>query len=147
MLKSDEEIVGVTHDDHITVSMPPSPLLGPQIERVVQTEVGQQRGYHSPYAKGNFSNLGYSRRFQRRAAHRRTRMAQRRNAVSNNEAVIADQNVLDDESHDSLPFDDIERVCVQIACSRARCAGRSAARKRAKVCTAASRALRVAMAL
>jgi hypothetical protein len=30
--------------------------------------------------------------------------------VSNNEAVIADQNVLDDESHDSLPFDDIERV-------------------------------------
>src|SRR5438552_13402894 len=32
------------------------------------------------------------------------------NAVSNNEAVIADQNVLDDESHDSLPFDDIERV-------------------------------------
>src|SRR5882757_10492377 len=33
-----------------------------------------------------------------------------RNAVSNNEGVIADQNVLDDESHDSLPFHDIERV-------------------------------------
>jgi hypothetical protein len=30
--------------------------------------------------------------------------------VSNNEVVIADQNILDDESHDSLPFHDIERV-------------------------------------
>ena len=33
-----------------------------------------------------------------------------RNAVSNDEGVIADQDVFDDEPHDSLPFHDIERV-------------------------------------
>ena len=33
-----------------------------------------------------------------------------RNAMSNNEGVIANQNVFDDQSHDSLAFQDIKRI-------------------------------------
>ena len=56
-----------------------------------------------------FAILGYPRGSQRRVGRRRTQTVQR-NAVSNDEGVIADQDVFDDEPHDSLPFHDIERV-------------------------------------
>ena len=36
-------VVGVTHDDHVASGMAPPPLLHPQVEDVVQVDVGQQR--------------------------------------------------------------------------------------------------------
>jgi len=43
MLESNNEVVGVAHDDHVPVCPLPSPLLDPQVERVVQVEIGQKR--------------------------------------------------------------------------------------------------------
>ncbi len=37
------EVVGEAHDDHVTVRVLPSPLLGPQVEHIVQIDVRQQR--------------------------------------------------------------------------------------------------------
>jgi len=43
MLKADNVIVGEAHDDHLTARMPPPPLVGPQVEHVVEVDVGEQR--------------------------------------------------------------------------------------------------------
>ena len=43
MLKAHHEVVGETHDDHIAVRVPASPLVGPQIEDVMQVDVRKQR--------------------------------------------------------------------------------------------------------
>ena len=42
MLETDNDVVGEAHDDHLTVSLPPPPLPGPQIEDVVQVDVREQ---------------------------------------------------------------------------------------------------------
>ena len=42
-LESGHPIVGVAHDDHVASGMAPPPLIHPQVERVVQVDVGQQR--------------------------------------------------------------------------------------------------------
>src|ERR1043166_7562487 len=43
VLKSDDEVVGVAHDDHVASGRALSPACGPEIERVVQVDVGEQR--------------------------------------------------------------------------------------------------------
>ena len=43
VLEPHEEIVGVPHDDDITARDLRSPLLGPEVEDVVQLDVGEQR--------------------------------------------------------------------------------------------------------
>lgn len=42
-LEPGNPIVGVAHDDHVTPGIVPPPLLDPQVQRVVQVDVGQQR--------------------------------------------------------------------------------------------------------
>jgi hypothetical protein len=47
-----------SHEDHVARGLPPSPALGPQIETVVQVDVGKQRRDHrplpcSPLARGH----------------------------------------------------------------------------------------------
>src|SRR5271167_1746827 len=42
-LKANYDVVGKPHDDHVTASLFPTPRLGPQVEHVVQVNVGQQR--------------------------------------------------------------------------------------------------------
>src|SRR5271166_3788043 len=48
ILKTDNDVVGETHDDHITVSLPVPPVPGPQIKDVVQVDVGEQGGCAGP---------------------------------------------------------------------------------------------------
>src|SRR5215207_1136539 len=43
MLEAEYEIIGVAHDDHVARGLTPSPALGPQIEDVVQVDVGEER--------------------------------------------------------------------------------------------------------
>src|SRR6266542_2005208 len=43
MLKPQHDVVGVPDDEHVTAGMLPAPLLGPQIEEVVQVDVCEQR--------------------------------------------------------------------------------------------------------
>ena len=43
VLEADHQIVGVAHDDHVAVGLPPSPALGPEVESIVQVDVGQER--------------------------------------------------------------------------------------------------------
>ena len=43
MLESGDKVVGVPHDDHVTVCMPASPLPGPPVEDVMEVDVGEQR--------------------------------------------------------------------------------------------------------
>src|SRR5512132_476361 len=54
MLKPQHDVVGVPDDDHLTAGVPSAPVLSPEIEDVVQVDVGQQRGAHAPNAMGNF---------------------------------------------------------------------------------------------
>ena len=43
VLEPDDEIVGITHDDHIAGGLAPSPAHGPEVEGIVQVDVGKQR--------------------------------------------------------------------------------------------------------
>ena len=43
VLEADDEVVGVAHDDHVARGLTPSPALGPEVEDVVQVDVGKQR--------------------------------------------------------------------------------------------------------
>ena len=42
VLEADDKIVGIPHDDHVTRGFAPSPALGPEVEDVVQVDVGQE---------------------------------------------------------------------------------------------------------
>jgi hypothetical protein len=48
VLEAEYEIIGVAHDDHVARGLTPSPALGPQIEDVVQVDVGERRRDHRP---------------------------------------------------------------------------------------------------
>src|SRR5712691_84883 len=50
VLKADNDVVSEAHDDHITVGLPVPPLPGPQVEGVVQVDVGEQGGCTGPLA-------------------------------------------------------------------------------------------------
>src|SRR5260370_26351809 len=54
MLETGHQIIGIAHDNHVAGSLVPSPALGPQVEDVVQVDVGKQWRRHSLNAKGNF---------------------------------------------------------------------------------------------
>ncbi len=54
MLESQYDIIRISHYNQIARCSSLSPLLGPKIQHVVEIDVGQQRGYDSPNAKGNF---------------------------------------------------------------------------------------------
>jgi hypothetical protein len=43
LFEAHDDIVGITHDDHVARSLAPSPALGPQIDDVVQVDVGKHR--------------------------------------------------------------------------------------------------------
>src|SRR5690606_30028049 len=43
ILKADHDIVRITHDNHIACSLASSPTFGPQVEGVVQVDIGKQR--------------------------------------------------------------------------------------------------------
>ncbi len=42
MLETCNTVVGISHNDDIAGSLAPSPLLGPELENVVQVDVGEQ---------------------------------------------------------------------------------------------------------
>ena len=42
MLEAHHDVVGVAHDDHVAGGFPPPPLLGPEVEDVVQVDVREQ---------------------------------------------------------------------------------------------------------
>src|SRR5262249_9377088 len=48
VLESDDEIVGIAHDDHVARGLTPSPALGPEIEDVVQVDVCKKWRCHRP---------------------------------------------------------------------------------------------------
>jgi hypothetical protein len=43
VLEAGHDIVGIPHEDHVSVGLSPPPLLSPEIEDVVQVDVGKQR--------------------------------------------------------------------------------------------------------
>ena len=43
VLESDDEVIGIAHDDHVARGLPPSPAHGPKVEGIVQVDVGKQR--------------------------------------------------------------------------------------------------------
>src|ERR1700736_4185673 len=43
VLEADNEVVGIAHDDHVARGFAPSPAFGPEIEDVVQVDVGEKR--------------------------------------------------------------------------------------------------------
>ena len=45
VLEADKDVVGVAHNDHVALGLPPSPAVGPEVEPVVQVDVGQKRRY------------------------------------------------------------------------------------------------------
>jgi hypothetical protein len=43
MLETDDKVVGIPHNDRVTLGLSPSPAVDPQIEHVVHVDVGEQR--------------------------------------------------------------------------------------------------------
>src|SRR3954452_3194019 len=59
MLEAHHEVVGVAHDDHSTPCVPPPPLMDPQVQYVVQEDIGQDRAntrtlWGSHFCRGPF---------------------------------------------------------------------------------------------
>src|SRR6202050_949936 len=50
-LEADDQIVRVTNDDHVALSLPPSPALSPKIEAVMQVDVGKERRNHQTLSR------------------------------------------------------------------------------------------------
>ena len=48
LLEADDDVIRVAHDDHVARGLAPSPACGPEIEHVVQVDVGKQRRGHRP---------------------------------------------------------------------------------------------------
>src|ERR1044071_1457937 len=46
VLRAHNEVVGIAHDDHVARGLPPSPALGPEVEGIVQVDVGEERRDH-----------------------------------------------------------------------------------------------------
>jgi hypothetical protein len=55
MLKPNDGVVGVPDDEHVTAGVPRSPLLGPEIEDVVQVDVREQRRNSRPLRRPVFA--------------------------------------------------------------------------------------------
>ena len=43
VLEADHDVIRISHDDHVARGLAPSPALGPEVEHVVQVDVGEQR--------------------------------------------------------------------------------------------------------
>ena len=43
VLEADDNVISITHEDHIARGLVPSPALGPEVEHVMQVDVGEQR--------------------------------------------------------------------------------------------------------
>src|SRR5438445_7620114 len=53
-LETDHAVVGVTNNNHVPAGVAVSPLLRPQVEDVMQVNVGQHRGYNRPLRRPRF---------------------------------------------------------------------------------------------
>ena len=56
MFEADDDVVCVAHDDHVARSVPPSPAFGPEIEHVVQVDVGEQRRDYRPLPRSRLTD-------------------------------------------------------------------------------------------
>ena len=54
VLETRNEIISEPHDDHVATCVPPSPLVGPLVEDVVEVDVREQRRYDGSHATANF---------------------------------------------------------------------------------------------
>src|ERR1700722_15850169 len=43
VLEANDQIVGVSHDDHLALGLAPSPAVSPEIKAVVQVDIGKKR--------------------------------------------------------------------------------------------------------
>ena len=43
VLEADDNVISITHEDHVARGLAPSPALGPEVEHVMQVNVGEQR--------------------------------------------------------------------------------------------------------
>src|SRR5215472_17004667 len=50
VLKADHQIVGISHDDHVAPGLLPSPALSPEVEAVMQVNIGEDRRNHRALA-------------------------------------------------------------------------------------------------
>ena len=46
VLKAGHNVIRVSQDDHVARGLAPSPPLGPEVEHIVQVDVGEQRRRH-----------------------------------------------------------------------------------------------------
>src|SRR5712671_7634029 len=43
VLEADDNVISIAHEDHVARGLVPSPALGPEVEHVMQVDVGEQR--------------------------------------------------------------------------------------------------------
>src|ERR1700692_1577307 len=43
VLEADDNVISIPHEDHVARGLVPSPALGPEVEHVMQVDVGEQR--------------------------------------------------------------------------------------------------------
>ncbi len=42
VLEADDNVISIAHEDHVARGLVPSPALGPEVEHVMQVDVGEQ---------------------------------------------------------------------------------------------------------
>jgi hypothetical protein len=54
VLETDNDVVGIPHDDDLTSGVALTPPVCPEVEEVMEVDIGQQRRNDSSYTKDNF---------------------------------------------------------------------------------------------
>ena len=60
MLEADDEIVRISHDDHVARGLAMSPSVGPEIEHVVQVHIGKKRRDHRALPRARVTDREHS---------------------------------------------------------------------------------------
>ncbi len=55
LLESNDEVIRIAHDDHVAACIPSTPLLDPEVEHVVQVDVGRQRRCTAALGRSRFA--------------------------------------------------------------------------------------------
>ena len=56
VLEANDDVVGIAHNDHVAGGLAPSPAFGPEVEGVVQVDVGKQRRDHRALPRPAFTD-------------------------------------------------------------------------------------------
>jgi hypothetical protein len=109
-LEAQQIIIGVSNREGLTLQPRLHHLLEPEVQNAAQVHIDLQRADHATYTKANLSSRRFLvRSFRPGIVSRGTGIAKRiRYGVPDGDAIIVDDDVLDDQPDDALVSQDVQ---------------------------------------